>query len=72
MDSYLPFGTLVRVNVFVLGEMVPMHIGTVVCDHGDGSVDVDRMGLHGGRPWVTRETKSHLTIVAKINGDSDA
>lgn len=61
MGELLLPGTMVRSHVCVMGERVPMHVGIVVHDYGD-SVDVDRMSLHGGAPWVVREDKRNLTI----------
>lgn len=63
-DAYLP-GTFVRTHVSVMGKRVPMYIGTVVRDYNDGTVDVDRMSMHGGAPWVVREAKSDLSEVSE-------
>lgn len=53
-------GTRVQTHVSVMGKRVPMHVGIVVRDYMDGTVDVDRMSLHGGASWVVREAKSDL------------
>jgi hypothetical protein len=60
MTDEIRVGSRVRCGVYVLGEWVPMHVGIVTRDHGDGSYDVDRMSLHGGAAWVHRERNVRL------------
>ena len=47
-------GDRVQCFVYVCGEAIPMHQG-IVTELRDGYYMVDRMGLHGGRPWIVPE-----------------
>jgi hypothetical protein len=47
-------GDRVQCYVYVCGEAVPMHQG-IVTEWRDGYYMVDRMSLHGGRPWIVAE-----------------
>ena len=53
-------GDRVQCYVYVCGEAVPMHQG-IVTELRDGYYMVDRMSLHGGRPWIVAER--HATKV---------
>ena len=53
-------GDRVQCYVYVCGEAVPMHQG-IVTELRDGYYMVDRMSLHGGRPWIVAER--HVTKV---------
>jgi hypothetical protein len=64
-------GSRVRCGVYVMGEWVPMHSGIVTHDHGDGTYDVDRMSLHGGRPWVERECHVRIDSAGVSAPDSN-
>jgi len=69
MDEQIKVGSRVRSGVYVLGKWQPMHVGIVTRDYGDGSYDVDRMSLHGGRPWVVRERHLQLEPVEAIRSE---
>ncbi len=47
-------GDMVQCFVSSAGEMVPMHKGEVV-EVRSGYYMVDRMGIHGGKPWICAE-----------------
>jgi len=60
MTEPIRIGDTVQCFVGVGHECVPMHTGTVV-EIKDGYYLVDRMSLHGGKPWICAET-----IVEKV------
>ena len=60
-------GDKVRTGVYVNGEWCQMQTGMVVAQSFDGSVsDVDIMSLHGGRPWVVKESTAQLRKISTM------
>lgn len=60
-------GDIVQSFVFYGTERVKMHTGIVVKVR-DGSCDVDRMGLHGGEPWIVTESMGNLEKLSNTGG----
>jgi hypothetical protein len=52
--SNINVGDRVKCYIEVGGEMVEMHTG-IVTGLQDGYYIVDRMSLHGGAPWLSKE-----------------
>jgi hypothetical protein len=56
-------GERVKVGVYVCGEWRSMHTAVVVRTIDSQLIEVDRMSLHGGAPWLSIEQISHCRSV---------
>ena len=55
-------GDRVRTGVYVCGEWKGCELGIVTRVVDSGTIEVDVMSLHGGRPWIKLERADHCQL----------